>query len=87
MKPHRGTLILVLGIISLIVCPIVGIAPWLMGNADLKEMASGLMDPEGKSLTQVGKILGIVAIALTIIGIAIGVLFAILGVGMAAVRA
>ena len=61
MKPHRGTLILILGILSLIICQPVGIAAWIMGNADLKQIAAGTMDPEGKSLTQIGKILGIIA--------------------------
>jgi hypothetical protein len=61
MKPHRGTLILVLGILGLLVCAPVGIAAWVMGNGDLKDMDAGLMDPEGRSLTQAGKICGIIA--------------------------
>ncbi len=83
MKPHRGTLVLVLGILGLLLCQPVGIAAWVMGNADLKQIAAGTMDPEGKSLTQVGKILGIIAVVLMIIGLAIGVLFGILGAGAA----
>ena len=84
MKPHRGTLILVLGILSLIICQPVGIAAWIMGNADLKQIAAGTMDPEGKSLTQIGKILGMVAVILMIIGVVLGVLFMVLGIGAAA---
>ena len=84
MKPHRGTLILVLGILSLIICQPVGIAAWIMGSADLKEIAAGTMNPEGKSLTQIGQILGIIAVVLMIIGIVLGVLFVVLGVGTAA---
>jgi hypothetical protein len=83
MKPHRGTLILVLGILSLIVCQPVGIAAWIMGSADLKEIAAGTMDPEGKSLTQIGQILGIIAVVLMVIGIVAGVLFMALGLGAA----
>jgi hypothetical protein len=37
MKPHRGTLILVLGILSLVVCGLLGIFVWVMGSGDLKE--------------------------------------------------
>ncbi len=83
MKPHRGTLILVLGILGILLCQPVGIAAWVMGNADLKQIAAGTMDPEGKSLTQVGKILGIIAVVLMIIGLVLGVLFGILGAGAA----
>jgi len=87
MKPHRGTLILVLGILSLIICQPVGIAAWLMGDADLKQIAAGTMDPEGKSLTQIGKILGIIAVVLMILGIVAFVLFMALGVSAAAMSA
>jgi len=83
MKPHRGTLILVLGILGILLCQPVGIAAWVMGNADLKQIAAGTMDPEGKSLTQIGKILGIIAVVLMIIGLVLGVLFGILGAGAA----
>lgn len=85
MKPHRGTLILILGILGLIVCQPVGVAAWIMGNADLKQIAAGTMDPEGKQLTQIGKILGIIASVLLIIGIVIAVLSIVLGVGAAVV--
>jgi len=64
MKPHRGTLVLVLGILSLIVCAPLGIASWIMGNTDLREMDGGLMDPEGRSMTLAGKICGIIACVL-----------------------
>jgi len=85
MKPHRGTLILILGILGLIICQPVGIAAWIMGNADLKQIAAGTMDPEGKSLTQIGKILGIIATVLLIVGIVIAVLSLVLGIGAAVV--
>lgn len=85
MKPHRGTLILVLGVLSLIVCQPLGIAAWIMGNTDLKQIAAGTMNPEGKSLTQIGKILGIISTVLLIIAVVLGILFVILGVGAAAV--
>ena len=74
MQDHRGTLILVLGILSLIICQPLGIASWLMGNGDLRAMDAGTMDPEGRGLTQVGKILGIVSITIFAIGLVVGVL-------------
>jgi len=80
MKPHRGTLILVLGILGLVICQPVGIAAWLMGNGDLKEMDAGTMDPTGRSLTSAGRIIGIVAVVLMAISLVILVLLFGLGV-------
>jgi hypothetical protein len=86
MQDHRGILILALGILSLLICPPLGIAPWLIGNGDLRAMDAGTMDPEGRGLTQVGKILGIVSIAIFAIGLVVGVL-AVLFFGMFAAGA
>lgn len=74
-QEHRGGLILALGIIGLVACGPLGIAAWIMGNNDMKAMDAGVMDPEGRQLTQVGKILGIVATIFTIIGVCIGVAY------------
>lgn len=67
LAPHRGTLILVLGILSIVCCFICGIIAWVMGNKDLKEMAAGRMDPAGRGLTNAGKICGIVGIVVQIV--------------------
>jgi hypothetical protein len=69
MKPHRGTLILVLGILSLVVCGPLGIAAWVMGSGDLKEMDAGTMDPSGRGITQAGKICGIIGTILLIVAL------------------
>jgi hypothetical protein len=84
MKPHRATLILVLGVLSLIFCQFLGIAAWLMGNADLKEIAAGTMDPSGKDMTNIGRILGIISTVLLIIGVVAVILLMLLG-GLGAV--
>ena len=67
MKPHRGTLILVLGILSLVACGPLGIAAWIMGNGDLKEMDAGAMDPSGRSTTNAGRICGIISSTVTVL--------------------
>ena len=74
MKPHRGTLILVLGILSLIVCAPLGIFAWVMGNGDLKQIDAGAMDPSGRPLTNAGRICGIIGTILLVIGVLIGIL-------------
>lgn len=80
MKPHRGVLVLVLGILGLVICFPCGIAAWVMGSGDLKEIGAGTMDPTGRGLTQAGKILGIIATALALIGIIISVVLMGFGV-------
>jgi predicted Zn finger-like uncharacterized protein len=63
MEPHRGTIILVLGILGLvgIGTPITGIIAWVMGNSDMAKIRAGTMDPEGESNTNIGRILGMVS--------------------------
>jgi hypothetical protein len=87
MRPHRGVVILVLGILGLLLCVIAGIVAWVMGNGDLRAMDSGEMDPAGRGLTQAGKILGIVAVVLNALFILIWVVLMIIGVGAAAAGA
>ena len=66
MKPHRGVLILVFGILGFVVCPFFGVAAWVMGNADLEEMNTGLMDPTGRDFTKAGRICGMIGTGLMI---------------------
>ena len=76
MKPHRGTVILVLGILSLVVCGPLGIAAWVMGSGDMKEMDAGTMDSAGRGTTQAGKICGIIGTVLFVLSlILIGIFF------------
>jgi len=65
-QAHRGTMILVLGILGLVLCVICGIVAWVMGNADLREMDAGRMDPAGRGMTQAGKICGMIACILNV---------------------
>ena len=66
LKPHRGAVILAFGILGLAVCQLFGIAAWVMGNNDLREMNRGYMDPTGRDLTTTGRILGMVSTGLMI---------------------
>ncbi|MFN0009134.1 MAG: hypothetical protein ACKVXR_14620 [Planctomycetota bacterium] len=69
LRPHRGTLVLVLGILGIVCCMPCGIVAWVLGNQDLKEMAAGSMDPTGLGMTKAGKILGIISVALAVVGL------------------
>ncbi len=84
LAPHRGTLVLVLGVLGIVCCFICGIVAWVLGNTDLREMAAGRMDPEGRGLTQAGKICGIISVGLQIVGLVIWVLMMLFAAGTGA---
>jgi hypothetical protein len=73
-EPHRGTLILVLGIVSIVIHVLglpLGLPAWIMGRRDLTKMDRGEMDPSGRSTTQAGYVCGIIGTilgSLTILG-------------------
>ena len=83
LAPHRGVTILVFGILALVVCFIFGIAAWVMGNTDLRAMDAGQMDPEGRSMTQAGKICGMIAAIMNLAILAILFFVLFLGAGVA----
>ena len=80
LAPHRGGVILALGILGLVCCFICGIIAWVMGNNDLREMAAGRMDRSGQGMTQAGKICGMISVVLQIIGLVIWLVAMIAGV-------
>ena len=84
LKPHRGAVVLVLGILGIVVCVICAIIAWVMAKNDLREMDAGIMDPTGRDLTNAGKICGIIGTILGIIGAIFGILWMILVAGLAA---
>jgi hypothetical protein len=67
LAPHRGALILTLGIVGLVVLPIVSPIAWILGNADIVEIRAGRMDPEGEGLTQAGRICGIIGTVIMVL--------------------
>ena len=70
-RPHRGGTILTLGILGVICCQLLGPVAWVMGQADMRQINDGVMDPEGKALTQVGMILGIVGTVILVLSFAV----------------
>ncbi len=87
MKPHRGVLILVLGILGLIACCLCAPVAWYMGSQDMAEIDAGRMDPEGRQMTQIGMILGMVGVGIWLLGIIIQVAVVVFAGGLAAVGA
>ena len=83
LEPHRGTLILVLGILSLVMCGFfTGIPAWIMGRNDLRKIKSGLMEPEGEGSTKGGMICGIICCIISLLSIIGIVLLILLGIGL-----
>jgi hypothetical protein len=77
LEPHRGAVILALGILSWVSCPVFGLIAWIMGNADLNRMRAGRMEMDGFTLTQAGRLLGLIHVLLIIVafGVVVPVLF------------
>jgi hypothetical protein len=62
--PGRGTLILVLGILSLVCCALLGPLAWIWGKQDMQKIKNGEIAQEAAQLTNIGMILGIVGTVL-----------------------
>ena len=83
LEPHRGTLILVLGILSLVLCAFTAIPAWIMGKGDLEKIQAGQMDPEGQGMTKAGMICGMICCIIYAVLIGLIILLTILGGGLA----
>ncbi len=69
--PHRGGSVMTTGLLSIIlsfaICPLfgfIGIAAWVMGRNDLREIREGRMDPSGHGQPMAGFVMGIIGTGL-----------------------
>jgi hypothetical protein len=81
-----GTTVLVLGILALVICPITGIFAITMGNRALREIDADPMAYRNRQSVVIGRILGIVGVAVygtAIVGYLIFVvaIFGMVGLG------
>jgi hypothetical protein len=81
-EDSQATTILVLGILSLVVCQILGPIAWVMGNNELAGIDAGRRPPQNRGTAQAGRILGIISTVLMIIGVVF--LFVLLIIGLVA---
>ncbi len=79
-EDSQATTVLVLGILSLVLCQILGPFAWVMGNKELAGIDAGLRPPQNRGTAQAGRILGIIATVLMIVGI--GFLMFALAIGL-----
>jgi len=76
----QGTTILVLGILSLVVCGLLGPFAWSMGNKALREIDSNpSVRFSNRGNISAGRICGMIASILLIVGIGLFVLVAVVG--------
>lgn len=83
----RGTLILVLGILSIVICGLLGPVAWIMGNNALSDIRAGRLDPSEQGLVVAGKVCGIVSTCLILLICGFYVLVFALGIGIAGLSA
>ncbi|GBC94146.1 hypothetical protein HRbin15_02654 [bacterium HR15] len=67
----NATLILVLGILSIVLCGLLGPVAWIMGNNALRDIDAGLGNPSDRGMIVAGRVLGIIATILLIAGLAL----------------
>lgn len=66
---NRGTIALVLGIISIVCCAFVGPVAWYLGKKELNAIAAGQAPASGEGVAKAGMILGIIGTVLFLFGI------------------
>jgi len=60
----NGVAVLVLGILSLVVCSLLGPIAWSMGKSELERIRTGVVAPDNYGITNAGYICGIIGTAL-----------------------
>lgn len=78
-EDSQATTVLVLGILSLVVCQILGPIAWVMGNTEIAGIDAGRRPPQNRGTAQAGRILGIISTVLMIIGVVFLFVFLIIG--------
>jgi len=63
MQPSRASTILTLGILSLVICGILGPIAWSMGTEELRRIDCGETDFTQRGLVTAGRVCGIIATA------------------------
>ena len=76
---------LVLGILSIVICQLLGPVAWKLGSDELRAIVEGRRAPDGQGLAQAGRICGIVGtcfLALGLLFLAFSLVALLLGFGI-----
>ncbi|MBX3418816.1 MAG: hypothetical protein KF851_14515 [Pirellulaceae bacterium] len=68
LKPHRGDLVLSLGLVGLLGILPIALAAWVLGSSDFRRIRAGEMEPAGFAATLIGYLSGIAGTILFLIG-------------------
>lgn len=68
-QTDNGTLILILGILSIVCIPLLGPVAWIMGNNALASIGAGTGNPVGQGNVTAGRICGMVGTGFLVLGI------------------
>lgn len=68
-EQSQATMILVLGILSIVFCQVLGPFAWVMGNKELEAIDAGRRAPENRSNANAGRITGIIGTVLLGLGL------------------
>ena len=71
-KPEGGVAVFVLGLLGLLVCQILGIIAWVLGNSYIAKCRQ--MGTEPEPLAVAGRILGIISTILMILSVVFGMI-------------
>lgn len=67
-QTDNGTLILILGILSIVCVPVLGPVAWVMGNNALASISAGTGNPVGQGNVTAGRICGMVGTGFLVLG-------------------
>ena len=70
MAPRGGT-ILTLGILSLVLCSVMGPVAWSMGNEELRRIDAGHVDPLTRGSVAAGRVCGMIATILMAVSLVV----------------
>jgi len=73
----KGTTVLVLGILSLVICGLLGPFAWSQGNSAMAEIDRNPMAYSNRSTVQIGRILGIIGSCYLVFQVLIGAIWLI----------
>lgn len=79
----KGTMVLILGILSIVICQVLGPFAWVMGRRTLAEIDTSGRTYTNRSMVQAGMVCGIIGTVLLILALAY-ILIVVVILGMAA---
>lgn len=77
-EQSQSLTVFILGLLSIILCQVLGPFAWKMGNDEVRAVNEGRRSPENLGLAQAGRICGIVGTCLLAVVLVFGILWLLL---------